>query len=343
MNERARILADFGEAVTAGASCRSAAAVLGVSLRTLQRWRKELRDDGRISNRFAKTNALSPGERSEVIALACSPEFRGLGPNQIVPMLAENGRYLASESTFYRILKRAGLLKHRSASRAPQRSRPDEFIAAKKNQVWTWDITPLRSHTRGVFFRLYLMLDIWDRSVVGWAIHEEELGVHAAALLRETCAREAIDGNDLVVHQDNGGPMISWEFLSALSAWGRPSYSRPGVCDDNPFSESMFKTLKYRPGYPGAFRTIDEARAWVAEFVEWYNLHHRHSGIGHVTPMQRRCGEDIAILERRRETYAAARAAHPERWSGEARAWRRPDVVYLNPARRRRKGLAKAA
>lgn len=336
MTERAEILKRVAEAQSVGATRAAAAEVLGISLRTLERWERDLRDDGRTSNRFVKSNALSAEERAHVVSVACSPEFRDLSPNQIVPILAENGVYVASESTFYRILDAEGLLTHRSRSRAPERSRPEEFVATAPNQVWTWDITPLRSLMKGVFFRLYLMLDIWDRSIVGWAVHEEERGAHAADLLHETCTKENVQEQNLVVHQDNGAPMISWEFLSALRFWGQPSYSRPGVCDDNPFSESMFKTLKYRPGFPSVFATIEEARAWVAEFVEWYNNHHRHSGIGYVTPMQRRRGEDLDILTRRRETYAAARMARPARWSGKTRSWSRPESVSLNPSHGRR-------
>lgn len=336
MKERAEIIERVSEAGSAGASRAAAAGMLGISLRTLERWEKDLRNDGRESNRFARSNALLPEERARVVEVACSPEFRDLSPNQIVPILAEKGVYVASESTFYRILDAEGLLTHRSESRAPERSRPEELVATAPNQVWTWDITPLRSLVKGVFFRLYLMLDIWDRSVVGWAIHEEERGTHAGDLLHEACVRENVHQNDLVVHQDNGAPMISWEFLSALRFWGKPSYSRPGVCDDNPFSESMFKTLKYRPGFPRFFATIEEARTWVAEFVDWYNNYHRHSGIGYVTPMQRRRGEDVDILKRRRETYAAARDTHPERWSGKTRSWSRPVSVSLNPSHGRR-------
>ena len=343
MSERAAILEQVAEAVADGARRKAAAGILGVNLRTLQRWERDLRNDGRAANRFVRTNALSPRERSEVIAVACSPEFRDLSPNQIVPILAENGRYLASESTFYRVLRSAGLLRHRSRARAPERSRPDEFVADRPNQVWSWDITPLRSLVRGVFFRLYLIIDIWDRSVVGWEIHADELGSHAADLLNETCMRADVRAGELVVHQDNGAPMISWEFLSALGSWGRPSYSRPGVCDDNPYSESMFRTLKYRPGYPRAFKTIDDARAWVAEFVDWYNNHHRHSAIGYVTPMQRRHGRDHDVLDVRRATYAAAHAEHPERWSRKPRKWDRPELVSLNPAHGRRSRQQKAA
>jgi transposase InsO family protein len=240
-------------------------------------------------------------------------------------------------------LKREGLLTHRSKAKAPERKRPAEITAIAPNQVWSWDISYLLTLSRGVYLYLYLILDIWDRSVVGWAIHAVESGELAAVLLRETCIRQSVEPGALTVHQDNGGPMISGEFLGALSYWGEPSYSRPGVCDDNPFSESLFRTLKYRPGYPERFETIDDAKDWIRKFTDWYNTAHRHSGIGFVTPQQRRSGADIAILETRRATYQAARAAHPSRWSGDIRKWNRPESVTLNPRRAKKDRHQEAA
>jgi len=341
---RKDILLLVTEAEKSGARKEESCAMLGMSIRTLQRWEKDPdAEDGRRDNRFATQNALTPEENERVIATACSPEFRDKGPNQIVPILAENGEYVASESTFYRVLKASGLLTHRSKAKAPERTRPEEITATGPNQVFTWDISYLLSRVRGVYFYLYLILDIWDRSIVGWAVHEKEAGDLAGELLNETCIRHGVNPGDLICHQDNGGPMISFEFLAKLSQWGQASYSRPGVSDDNPFSESQFRTLKYRPDFPDRFETREDAIAWIDSYVQWYNTEHRHSGIGFVTPIERRCGADIAILETRRETYAKARRAHPERWSGDIRKWDRPETVTLNPRERKKSGQEIAA
>ena len=332
MKTREEYISLVDEAAAAGARREEACKLLGVRLRTLQRWRNDSRDDGRKNNRFPVKNALSPEEIHHLIATACSPEFRDKSPRQIVPILAERGIYIASESTFYRVLRKFGLLKHRSNAKAPQRNKPEEYQATGPNQIWTWDISYLLSFEKGVFHYLYLITDIWDRSIVGWLIAEEQSGKLAEGLFREACLRENISPKQLVVHQDNGGPMTSVEFLALLNSWEiLPSYSRPGICDDNAFSESLFRTLKYRPSYPGKFKTIEDAREWMQGFVEWYHNEHRHSGIKFITPMQRREGKDKEILKIRKETYEKAKALHPERWSGDIRNWDRIDEVVLNP------------
>lgn len=336
MNARVEMKAILAEGKSAGIRLKKVCDALDVSVRTLQRWIKNPdAEDARKNNRFAANNALSKIEQNAALAVVCSPEFRDKSPNQIVPILAEKGLYIGSESTLYRLLRSAGLLTHRSKAKAPVRERPEELKATAPNQIWTWDISYLLSHVRGKYFYLYLILDIWDRSIVGWSVEEEESGLHAAELLRKTCIRQGVNAGELIVHQDNGAPMISFEFLAALSHWGRASYSRPGVSDDNPFSESQFKTLKYRPDFPERFATIEDAIAWVEKYVGWYSSEHRHSGIGFVTPQQRRDGTDIAILETRRRTYADARTAHPERWSRNIRKWDRPEIVFLNARKRK--------
>ena len=344
MMARQKILEWIREAQRAGARKAVVCEFLGLSLRTVQRWsRGEVRDDGRRSNRFAVKNALAKKEQKQVVDTCCSPRFRDLSPNQIVPILAEEDVYLASESTFYRVLKAEGLQKHRSKAKAPKRERPEEITATGPNQVWTWDISYLLTTSRGVYFYLYLFLDIWDRSIVGWAIHDVESGEHAADLLRETCLRQGVHHGDLTVHQDNGAPMTSAEFLAMLSKWGRPSFSRPGVCDDNAFSESLFRTLKYRPAYPDRFESITDAREWMHAFADWYNNEHRHSAIKFVAPLERREGKDVAILKKRDATYKAAYQAHPERWSGKTRNWNRSGTVTLNKRNRKNTRQKEAA
>jgi len=336
MSVRSQVLELCAEAVKDGARKKFVCEVLDINIRTVQRWENNLRDDMRKNNRFSKSNALSKKEIKDVLDVVCSPRFRDLSPNQIVPILAENGMYYASESTMYRILNREGLLTHRTQSRVPERTKPKELKATGPNQVWTWDISYLRTYINGVYMYLYLILDIWDRSIVGWNIHESENGSLAAELLRRSCMENEVVSGKLAVHNDNGGPMISCEFLSELSRWGRASYSRPGVSDDNPFSESLFRTCKYHPGYPQAFESAVDACEWMSKFVQWYNHEHRHSGIGFVTPMQKRLGEDMAIMKKRIHTYETACASHPERWSRNTRRWKAVTEVILNPAKRKK-------
>ena len=201
-------------------------------------------------------------------------------------------------------------------------------------QLAAWDITYLRSHVRGQFFYLYLVEDVWSRKLLGNAVHEAESADYAADLV-ERVHREAGDvcRRGWVLHSDNGGPMKGATMLATLQKLGVvPSFSRPRVSDDNAYIESMFRTLKYCPAYPSkGFASLDDARAWVTRFVDWYNNEHLHSGIGFVTPAARHAGQDVEILARRRRVYAAARRRHPERWSRHARPWTRPTIVTLHP------------
>jgi transposase InsO family protein len=198
--------------------------------------------------------------------------------------------------------------------------------------VWTWDITWLPTLIRGKFLYLYMIVDVFSRKIVGKAVHESESDLHAAALIAAACAAEGIHRDQLVVHSDNGGPMKGATMLATLQCLGvAASFSRPGVSDDNPFSEALFRTAKYRPDYPAHFASIDEARAWVERFVRWYNTRHLHSAIRFVTPDHRHRGSDVLILKKRASVYEAARTSNPRRWSGACRAWNRVDAVHLNP------------
>jgi putative transposase len=331
------ILALVNEAVAAGARPALACDQLGLSLRCVQRWRMPGRDDDRrCGPRLQPTNALSAGERRDILATVNSAEYRDLSPKQIVPRLADEGRYLGSESTMYRILRAENQLAHRGRAAAPTRHAVQEHVATAPNQVWSWDITYLRTALNGSFFYLYLVVDVWSRKVVGWAVHHEESMGLAAQLIREACARTGVDVDGLVLHSDNGGPMKGSTMLATLQRLGVvPSFSRPHVSDDNPFSEALFRTLKYRPGYPSKpFVTLEQAGAWVAGFVAWYNHEHRHSGIRFVTPAQRHDGQDVAILAARAVVYERARQRRPERWSRATRNWTPVGAVYLNPQQR---------
>ena len=329
------ILEHIDEAIATGARQEEAARLLELDPRTVQRWRaRQGGDDRRAGPKTAPANKLSDVERARVLETANSPEFRDVSPNQIVPVLAERGEYVGSESTFYRVLHADDLANHRERSRPPtRRHKPDEFVATGPNQVWSWDITYLRSPIRGMFFYLYLVVDLWSRKIVASAVHAEESSEHAAELLEQAHKRQGVAPGSLVVHMDNGSPMKGATLRATLDRLGvTSSYSRPSVSNDNPYSESLFRTLKYRPEYPSeAFASIEAAERWVADFVSWYNTQHRHSAIRFVTPEQRHSGRDVAILARRRETYEEARARHPERWTGEARNWNPVVEVMLNP------------
>jgi transposase InsO family protein len=321
------------EAVAAGARLEAACQVFGVSIRTLQRWVTSA-EDGRHGPRHAPANRLSEPERRKVVEIATSPEFRDQSPKQIVPQLADRGVYVASESTFYRVLHDVEMQHPRGRARPPSR-RPREHVADGPWQVASWDITYLRSHVRGRFFYLYLVEDVWSRKILGWEVHDSQLDEHAAALverIRVTESPEA-DLSGWVLHSDNGGPMKGSTMLATLQRLGIvPSFSRPRVSDDNPFVESLFRTLKYCPEFPtSGFADIAAARAWVARFVGWYNNQHLHSGIGFVHPSDRHAGRDVAILAARRKVYAKAQRRHPERWATTPRAWSRPTSVTLNP------------
>ncbi len=202
-------------------------------------------------------------------------------------------------------------------------NKPIPFIATKPNQIYSWDITYLPSAVRGIFHYLCLVLDIYSRKIVGWQVYENESAALAADLMKDICRRESIQRNEVVLHSDNGSPMKGATMLATLQELGvMPSFSRPSVSNDNPYSESMFRTLKYRPNYPEkSFTELASARSWVNDFVQWYNHEHLHSSIQFVTPAQRHAGNDAEILEKRRQVYLAAQQKNPHRWSGNIRNW----------------------
>ena len=334
--ERQRILQWVDEASAAGARIRKACDILDISPRSLQRWRHsgEIVADGRTRRQFVPANKLSEIERKQLRQLANSAQFTNLPPTQIVPILAEQGRYIASESTFYRVLRDNQLLQHRQASRpASVINQPKALMADSPNQLYSWDITYLPQAIKGMFFYLYLFMDIFSRKIVGWQVYEQESSEWASEIMQDIVQREAIEPDQVTLHSDNGGPMKGATMLATLQMLGVvPSFSRPSVSNDNPYSESLFKTMKYCPEYPArAFVDLDQARQWVASFVTWYNHEHRHSGINFVTPAQRHRGIDKEILIRRKQVYEQAKARHPERWSGQIRNWEPISTVYLNP------------
>lgn len=330
------VVALVDEAMAAGARQRRCCEILEIPERTLQRWRVDPVDH-REDPQSPPANKLSEAERKEVLDTACSPRFRDRSPKQIVAILADEGEYIASESTFYRVLRQSQLQKPREVVRTSVHKRPKEHIATGPNQVWSWDITYLRGPGRREFYYLYVVIDVWSRKIVGWAVHHEESGEFAANLVRKAVLDEAAPAG-LILHSDRGAPMVSICLLAMLEHLGvRPSYSRPRVSDDNPYSEAVFRTVKYRPAFPNKpFQSLASADDWVADFVDWYNTVHRHSGIGFVTPEQRHNGEDIVVLANRRRVYEKARRRNPNRWSRHCRRWNRPKLVALNPTRETR-------
>ena len=331
VTDREKLLTSVAASVEGGARKSAACASIDLQLRTLERWEAHTIGDRRAIIVKEPANKLTAAERTEVLRICCSNEFKDMTPNEIVPKMAETGRFIASEASIYRILKAEGMVKKSSSRKTSRRKKPTALTASGPGQVWSWDITYLRSPVKGLHYYLYLIQDVWSRAIVGWAVHEVESSDHAAELMNKISATMKITGVKL--HADNGGPMKGATMLATLQRLGvMPSFSRPGVSNDNPFSESLFKTLKYRAGYPEFFASIEHAQHWVAGFVEWYNNVHLHSGIKFVTPMQRHSGEDVVILERRKLTYQKAREKNPIRWGGGIRNWTRQVEVVLNPA-----------
>jgi len=326
------------EAVCAGARVNEACRTVGISTRTLTRWRDVGNvGDARQGPRTPVPHRLTEEEETEIVRLANSADYRNLSCEQVVAKLADAGRYICSESSLRRILKRRKQATHRQRCQpAVRRHKPREYVASAPLTVLTWDITYLRNaRVRGGFFYLYLFQDVWSRRIVGWQVHTEQSAELAADCLRELCERERIETKDCVLHSDNGAPMKGSTMLTTLNDLGiTKSFSRPAVSDDNPYVESLFRHLKYAPSYPTkGFTDLEEARTWVRRFTTWYNHEHLHSSIGLVTPTQRHDGTDIALLERRRALYAEAMARNPRRWTTSHRKWSRPVLVRLNPDR----------
>lgn len=346
LEDRRHLTGLIDEAVANGARRSECCKVLDFSVRTLQRW--ELapeQGDQRRGPLMPTAKQFTEAERSRIIEVATSIEFRDLPPSQIVPRLADRGIYVASESSFYRVLKAESLTQHRLNSRPRTNLRPSAVVATKPNVAWSWDITYLKSPVRGQYFYLYLIVDIFSRMIVGHEVYLAESAEYASALVDDATRVHAVQRHQLTLHSDNGGPMKGATMLSTLQRLGVvPSFSRPKVSDDNPFSESLFKTLKYRPSYPdGSFASIADARTWVDRFVRWYNFDHQHSEINFVTPSSKHEGRDHEILAKRDDVYAQAKLRNPTRWSSETRDWKPVTEVILNPTKEMRESTQNAA
>ncbi len=334
--QRLQLVADILTAQRDGARLAPACAELGISIRTFERWYQcgEVQSDRRpLAMRPEPAHKLTQQERQRILDTCHEPRFADLPPAQIVPQLADDGIYVASESSFYRVLRQARQQHHRGRSRAPVKTEPVRHLACGPNEIWTWDITYLPSMVRGQYFYLYAVLDLFIRKLVAWEVHERESGEEAAALIERACWREQRRQQPLILHADNGAAQTAYTLKAKLEALGiTPSHSRPGVSDDNAHIEAWFRTCKYTPGYPPTgFASLGAARTWVLQFVNWYNGQHRHSALAYVTPEQRHNRTDHAVLEQRREVYRRAREQHPLRWKRHTRPWQAPDHVWLNP------------
>lgn len=327
------------EATEHGARQFMACDELQISERTFQRWKNPstpLEDQRPCAIRPAPANKLTDEEQEAIVDIATSEKYQSLPPSQIVPRLAdEENRYIASESTMYRILKKYDMNHHRGRATKPQKRTASTHKATGPNQVWMWDITWLPGGIKGFFYYLYLILDLYSRKIVSWEIWPEESSENASILVRKAVISENLISRNqpLVLHSDNGSPMKGASLMETLYKLGiTSSKSRPRVSNDNPYAESIFKTCKYRPDYPyKGFATIENARQWVLKFAHYYNHEHRHSGLNFLTPIQRHTGMDQTVFSNRRAIYEAAREKNPERWTKSIRDWSLEDEVWLNP------------
>jgi len=282
-------------------------------------------------------HAFTEREKQVILEMFAREEYASVPPGQLVPRLADEGLYIGSESTMYRVLKEDEQLNHRGKAQKPREPKPKStHCATGPNEVWCWDVTWLPGPARGLFFYLYLILDLYSRKIVGWEVYERESGEHSCEVVeRAVWSEKCIGDAPLVLHGDNGSPLKASAVRVMLQRLGiTPSYSRPRVSDDNAYSEALFRTCKYMPDFPrNGFVDIETARQWVMQFVDVYNTVHRHSGIKFVTPDERHRGLDEEILARRADVYEVARQENPARWTGTTRDWSRTGAVWLNPER----------
>lgn len=330
------------EGIRRGASAKAIAGLFGLATRTLRRWGVMIRSEGFSHDRRKGAprhvgHRFSREEREIVLATVIDPRFADLTPSQIVAILAEEGLYVGSESTIYRIMRQEGLLNHRGRSRPPREPRePPVLEATGIHQVLAWDITLMPGPVKGQFYYLYMVMDVWSRRILGVEVHERECSELASTFFDRVCRDEGISKeNAAILHSDNGAPMRSFTLAAKMTELGVSlSFSRPRVSNDNAYAESWFRTMKYHQSYPlRRFRDLLSVKAWVDGFVGWYNAEHRHSGIKYVTPNQRHYGQAEAICAIRQQTYEEARQKNPQRWSRQTRDWSQPTIVSINHPR----------
>jgi putative transposase len=287
--------------------------------------------------RLASPRALSPTEQAAVLTVLHEPRFVDLAPAEVYATLLDEGQYLCSERTMYRVLAAHHEVRERRRQLQHPRYAAPELLARQPNELWSWDITKLLGPAKWTYFYLYVMLDVFSRYVVGWMVAHRESATLAERLIGETCARQAIGRDQLTIHADRGSAMTSKSVAFLLADLGiTKTHSRPHVSNDNPFSEAQFKTLKYRPAFPERFGSIQDARAHCHEFFPWYNTAHRHTGLGLLTPSDVHHGLAEQRVAERAAVLATAYAAHPERFhAGRPQPPARPTEVWINPPKTR--------
>lgn len=310
-------------------------AALGVARATLYRHRRRARGApaGAAPIERSSARALGAEERQAVLAALHSERFVDQSPAAVYARLLDEGAYLCSQRTMYRLLAEAGEVRERRDQlRHPAYAKP-ELLASRPNEVWSWDITKLLGPAKWSYFYLYVLLDIYSRYVVGWMVAHRESAQLAKKLIAESARKQAIAPGQLTVHADRGSSMTSKPVALLLADLGvTKTHSRPSVSNDNPFSEAQFKTMKYRPEFPDRFGSIEDARAFGVGFFDWYNNRHYHSGLALLTPVTVHYGETAAVIARRGAVLAAAYAAHPERFVRRApRPAEPPAAVWINP------------
>ena len=309
-------------------------AAFGLSTATYyRRWKPK---PSIVPPRPSPPRSLEATERTAVLDVLHEPRFVDLAPAAVWAQLLDEGRYLCSQRTMYRILEENHEVRERRDQLRHPRYAAPELLAEAPNQVWSWDITKLLGPVKWTYFYLYVILDIFSRSVVGWMVARQEAAWLAKILIEESCSRQGIKPNELTLHADRGSAMISKSVAFLLADLGvTKSHSRPYVSNDNPFSEAQFKTMKYRPEFPDRFGSLEDARSFCADFFVWYNTEHRHSGIGLLTPHDVHYGLAEQRVAARGEVLSAAFAAHPERFvTGAPRPQAPPTAVWINPPKK---------
>lgn len=281
----------------------------------------------------APPRALCPGEKEQVLQVLNSERFQDQAVREVYATLLDEGTYLCSWRTMYRVLdENHEVRERRNVLSHPNYAKP-ELLATAANQLWSWDITKLCGPTPWTYFYLYVILDVFSRYVVGWRIAERESEDLARELIQQTCAKQGIPAGQLTIHADHGSPMISKTVAQRLLDLGvTKTHARPHVSDDNPYSEAQFKTLKYRPDYPDRFGCLLDARTWAQAFFTWYNHEHHHTGLALLTPAVVHSGQTDLVLQQRQQTLHLAYAAHPERFvKGIPKPPQPPEAVWINP------------